>query len=320
MAGQSQRDVTLSTTIRGLHSYPSKWHAGFVVGLLLLLAVAACSFPQRPTGGTPTPLSGSPEVSVVVVTTDLAVGANRIAFGLVTLEGSPVRAPEAQFRAIYLPPGQAPGEVRATGTAKFQRWPIGPQGVFSTRLEFNQAGFWELEVSATRPDGKPVLAKGAFQVKEKPATPAIGAQAPRSVTPTVEGVLDLATITTANPPDPDLYRLSIHQALDAGKPLVVTFATPAFCMTATCGPSVGVLLELKDRYKDRANFIHVEIFQNPHLLQGGRPVGGYAPAVLEWGLPTEPFTFVMDGQGRVRAKFEGFTTGEEIEAALKEVF
>jgi hypothetical protein len=256
---------------------------------------------------------------VVVVTTDLALGANRVVFGLVTLEGSPVRVPEAQFRAIYLPPGQAPGEVRATGTAKFQRWPLGQQGVFSTRLEFNQAGFWDLEVSATRPDGKPVVARGAFQVKEKPSTPAIGAPAPRSVTPTVEGVSDLATITTANPPDPDLYRLSIHQALDAGKPLVVTFATPAYCMTATCGPSVGVLLELKDRYKDRANFIHVEIFQNPHLLQGGRPVGNYAPGVLEWGLPTEPWTFVIDKEGRVHAKFEAFTTVEEIEAALKEV-
>jgi hypothetical protein len=263
-------------------------------------------------------VSGSPEVSVVIVTTDLALGTNRLTFGLVTREGSPVRAPEAQFRALYLPPGQAPGEVRATGTARFQRWPLGQQGVFSTRLEFNQAGFWDLEVTATRPDGKPVVARGAFQVKEKPSTPAIGSPAPRSVTPTVEGVSDLATITTASPPDPDLYRLSIHQALDAGKPLVVAFATPAYCMTATCGPSVGVLLELKDRYKDRANFIHVEIFRDPHLLQGGRPVGNFAPAVLEWGLPTEPWTFVIDAAGQVRAKFEGFTTGEEIEAALKE--
>jgi hypothetical protein len=290
------------------------------LGLLLLLVLAACSPSQNRAGGTPTPLSGSPEVSVVIVTTDLALGTNRLTFGLVTLEGSPVRAPEAQFRAIYLPPGQAPGEVRATGTAKFQRWPLGQQGVFSTSLEFNQAGFWELEVSATRPDGKPVVAKGAFQVKEKPSTPAIGALVPRSVTPTLEGVSDLATITTANAPDPDLYRLSIHQALDAGKPLVVNFATPAYCMTATCGPSVEVLSQLKDKYKDRANFIHVEIFRDPHLLQGRLPVGGYAPAVLEWGLPTEPWTFVMDGQGRVRAKFEGFATGEEIEAALKEVF
>jgi hypothetical protein len=256
---------------------------------------------------------------VVVVTTDLAVGANRVVFGLVTIDGSPVRAPEAQFRAIYLPPGQAPGQVRATGTAKFQRWPLGQSGVFSTRLEFNQAGFYELEVSATRPDGKPVLARGAFQVKEKASTPAIGAPAPRSVTPTVEGVSDLATITTASPPDPDLYRLSIHQALDAGKPLVVTFARPAYCMTATCGPSVGVLSQLKDRYKDRANFIHVEITQDPHLLEGAPPLDRIVPAVGEWGLRSEPWTFVIDGQGKVRAKFEAFSTVEEIEAALKEL-
>jgi peroxiredoxin len=41
--------------------------------------------------------------------------------------------------------------------------------------------------------------------------------------------------------------------------------------------------------------------------------------VEEWGLPTEPWTFVLDKEGRVHAKFEQFTPAEEIEAALLEV-
>ena len=141
--------------------------------------------------------------------------------------------------------------------------------------------------------------------------------------PTLAGVENLATITSSpvpDPdPDPDLYRLSIDQALEAGKPLVVVFATPAYCKTATCGPQVQVVSQLKERFQDQANFIHVEVFENPQLIEGGRPTGGFVPAVEEWNLPTEPWTFVVDRAGRVQAKFEAFTTEEELEDALDEV-
>ena len=41
--------------------------------------------------------------------------------------------------------------------------------------------------------------------------------------------------------------------------------------------------------------------------------------MAEWGLLTEPFTFVVDAGGRVAAKFEGFVTEGELEAALTAV-
>ena len=91
---------------------------------------------------------------------------------------------------------------------------------------------------------------------------------------------------------------------------------PAFCVSATCGPQVEVLSQVKERHQGEANFIHVEVFENPHLIQGGRPAGGVVPAVDEWGMLTEPWTFVIDKDGLVRAKFEQYTPAEEIEAAL----
>ena len=182
-------------------------------------------------------------------------------------------------------------------------------------------GFWQLEVTTTGPDGTPVVAQGTLEVKEKSDTPSLGDPAPPSVTPTVDGVKDLSMITSSTQPDPDLYRLSVHQALTAGKPLVVVFATPAFCVSATCGPQVEVLSGVKDKFAGRANFIHVEVFKDPHLIQGSRPpAGATVPAVDEWNLPTEPWTFVIDKDGRISAKFEQFTTGEEIEEALNKVF
>ena len=35
-----------------------------------------------------------------------------------------------------------------------------------------------------------------------------------------------------------------------------------------------------------------------------------------WGLPTEPYTFVVDANGKVTAKFEGIASTEELRAAF----
>ena len=36
----------------------------------------------------------------------------------------------------------------------------------------------------------------------------------------------------------------------------------------------------------------------------------------EWGLPSEPYTFLIDAQGRVAAKFEAYVSYPELEEAL----
>jgi hypothetical protein len=288
--------------------------ARLVGGLLALAAIAACS--SSPTS---TPAPASPEVDAVFVTTDIAVGSNRVVFGLIDRDGMPVRASEAQVRAIYLSPGQDTAEVRETATAQFFRWPSGLQGIFKVNLDLDASGVWQLEVDVTTADGTPITAHGTLQVRPESITPAIGSPAPASSTPTLDSVIDIATITSSTEPDPDLYRFSVHEALKDEKPLVLVFATPAFCVSATCGPQVDILSSLKERFADEANFIHVEVFANPHEIEAGRPSGGFVPAVAEWSLPTEPWTFIMDNAGLVAAKFEGFTTLEELEVALQEV-
>jgi len=39
--------------------------------------------------------------------------------------------------------------------------------------------------------------------------------------------------------------------------------------------------------------------------------------VEEWKLRSEPWIFVVDEQGMIRAKFEGLTTQRELEVALR---
>ena len=267
----------------------------------------------------PTEEFGGPEFAAVVVTSDLGVGKERLAFGVVSRDGPPLTGESATVRTYYLPPNTDAREARQSLTASFEKWPFSA-GVFSVYPEFDVAGTWELETEFTTQDGQEVVARSAFAVKETSDTPAVGAPAPASITPLASEAADITHITTASEPSPALYGVSIHEAIAEGKPFVVVFSTPRYCTTGTCGPQLEQVSDLQGRYGDRANFIHVEVYKDPHLYGEGRRPGkdDIADAVREWGLPTEPWTFVVDAEGIVRAKFEAFTSAMSIEEALLE--
>lgn len=265
----------------------------------------------------PTEEFGGPEFAAVVVTSDLGVGKERLAFGVVTREGPPLQAESATVRTYYLPPNSEAREARQSLTASFEEWPFSA-GVFSVYPEFDVAGAWELETEFTAPDGREAVAKSAFVVKEASDTPSVGSPAPASVTPLASEVANITHITTASEPDPALYAISVHDAIAEERPFVVVFSTPRYCATGTCGPQLEQASDLQGRYGDRANFIHVEIYKDPHLFgDGKRPrQDDVADAVKEWGLPTEPWTFVVGADGLIKAKFEAFTSAAVIEDTL----
>ena len=258
------------------------------------------------------------ELSVGVISTDLSVGPNRVAFSLLDSDSNHVNVDEIDV-ATYYPADDSESQADQVGMARFRQWPLGGVGVYTTQVDFQTSGIWRLEVDVTGTDGSVTSGQGVFQVQEKGVTPAIGSPAPASNNKTVRDVVNLDELTSARPPDPELYSMTIAEALAIGKPIVVVFATPAFCQTATCGPQVEVVEGIKDSYKGKASFIHVEIFDNPLEVQGDLGKARHSESVKEWGLPTEPWTFVVDREGRIAAKFEAFTTSEEIEEALIKV-
>ena len=292
--------------------------ASFLLPVLLLL-LAACS------SGSDEPIisseqqAGGPDYSAIIISTDMAVGQNRLMFGIIDRDGMPAPAESSDVAAYFLVPGEDARELKDSVTARFVSWPSAVGGVFVAEVNLDTAGDYAIDVNFSLIDGRPVFAQARFTVKETASTPAIGAPAPASVTHTAARADDISHITSSPEPDLDLYQYSIHEALQQKKPLVVVFATPAFCVSATCGPQVAELSKVKEKLGDRANYIHVEVFENPHLLEGARPSGGLVAAVDEWGLPTEPWTFIINSQGLVHAKFEQFTTAEEIEAKLLEL-
>ncbi len=261
------------------------------------------------------PVPGAPtEVRVAIGAIDLAVGPSRFVFALIDQTSEPVRIAEVEATFLFLDAN--PVVTAAQQNASFVRWPAGRAGAYVTNLTFDQPGRWGLVVSAVDEDGRAYRAQQGFIVRPQSASVGLGKEAPRSRNRTAADVADLAEISTDPSLDPDLYRMTVADAIDSGKPTIVTFATPAFCQTATCGPQVDMVSNVKERHQDEANFIHIEVFDNPLEMDGDISKGRLSPLLEVWGLQVEPFTFVIDGQGLVASKFEGFVTEEELEEAL----
>ena len=289
---------------------------GLLCTLLMLAAMPGCGGSAEPTP-TPTPEATTLKLRALLGSSDLAAGKNRLVLGLIGPTGAPVKASGAALSLSYLQ-GETP-VPQGQSQAAFRPWPSGPGGVFIAQLDFPRAGTWLVEITPIDGEMKGETARMAFQVKEQSATPALGALAPASKTFTAKDVATLDELTSDPNPDRELYAVSIAQALELKRPFLVTFATPAFCASATCGPQVEEVKELRKSYGSRAGFIHVEIYANPKEMQGDPSKGRIAPAVQEWGLPSDPWTFIVDAQGKVAAKFEAFASYEELEEALKQV-
>jgi hypothetical protein len=255
------------------------------------------------------------DVAFVAGTSDYGPGRVRVTFLVVDDQGRVLTRPTARVwvaRALEAKPF-------AETTARAE--PIGVENkehdtdsdeIFVTRLELEQPGkYWVL----AEPVGGPkIQAIGNVVVAKKPAAPAVGERAIPSDTPTLESTGgDLEALTTQSPPDRELLRTSIAGALTAKTPFVATFATPAYCQTRTCGPVVDIVSEVRRRYEgERIRFIHVEIYE------GNDPAKGENRWVREWELPTEPWTFLVGADGRIKERFEGIFSVRELDEAVQQ--
>ncbi len=298
-----------------------------------LVALAAFSVALAAACGssaTPTPTKAPPPVittrpaieegviTPILATTQLRVGTQRVAFLLATSR-SLIKAPEAMVRAVFLGGDSAPSEEKL---ATFHLWPYGVRGAYSAELTFDRPGPWRLDIQVEGPDG-PGEAQTTVEVLERTVVPDIGSIPPFSNSKTVHTVQRLEDLTTDPTPDPDLYQLTISEAVITGRPTVIVFATPAFCTSPTCGPQVDTVSELKDLRAEEANFIHVELYDNPAEIQGDLSRARFHDLVSIWGLSSIPnwfnesWTFVLGADGRIAQRFEGFPTLEELDAALQ---
>lgn len=258
----------------------------------------------------------SDEIDVVLATPDLGVGAQRFALVLSDTQGI-VKFPVVEF-ASYRYPNGYDGEREGpfeTVFARFALFPFGTRGIHVTEFDFNTTGDWSVEANVPRSDGSSAAAEVRFEVLEEPRSVSVGEIPPRSQNRTLADVDDVADLTTGSFHDEELYRYSIAEAVERDRPFVVVFASPAFCTNAVCGPQVEVVSELREQYSADADFIHVDLFQNPQEIQGDLSRAVESELLEEWGLVSQEWTYVIGADGRVTARFENFVgTGELTEA------
>jgi len=158
-----------------------------------------------------------------------------------------------------------------------------------------------------------IAALGDVVVNRHSAAPAVGARAYPSRTPTLATTRGrTAPLTTSVPPDKALLRTSIAGALAAHVPFVVTFATPRYCTSRICGPVVDVVDHVRKQYGHTpVRFIHVEIYTD------NNPNKGRNRWVRQWHLPGEPWTFLVGRDGKIKAKFQGSVSTNELGDAIR---
>lgn len=292
---------------------------------VLLASLTACSASGSATttvSAAPSRSGGTGDIYPVMIASELIVGENRILFSFQDAGGAPIAKPDRTVEVSFTgPKGE---EVRAD-KAQFI-WSIENEvGVFVTHATFPSAGNWMASFTTAAPGSPTQTIPFSFEVKTKASAIQKGQQAPSVDTPTLADVGgDVSKISTDTSPDKAFYEASVADALAADKPFVLVFATPKFCQTKTCGPTLDKVKSVAAKHPD-VTFINVEPYVledvdgqlQPKLDASGNLQA--APATVAYGLITEPFVFVVDGDGVVKASFELIFTPAEIDAALADV-
>ena len=254
-----------------------------------------------------------PEVAGTPGAGDFVPGPIRYPFAVIANDGRPVERPTAR---VWVATGR---DTKPFVDATARLEPIGIPGkskpavgnltrIYVVHFKVPKAGrYWLL----AEPNGAEIQAVTVLDVQSSLPLPAVGAKAPVSATPTLANAPATA-LTTARPPDVGLLHDSVASSLAAHAPFVVTFATPKFCTSRTCGPVVDVVDAVRKRFTaSPVRFMHVEVYTN------NNPVKGYNRWMRQWGLSSEPWTFLVGSDGRIKAEFQGSVSEAELTAAVR---
>jgi hypothetical protein len=309
----------------------AKYERNVLMRRLLLLILAVASAACTGDGGTPPAgssappsagASGGPEILPLIISSELTKGPTRLLFSLTDRANKLISAPDVKVHLEFYDVDTAEGTVVFESDARFL-WAIeGERGLYATDVTFPDAGRWGTRFTATLADGSTKAVRADYDVVEAGPTVAVGAKAPSVETPTIAGVGgDVRAVSTDQEPAERFYTTSVDGAIAARKPFVLAFATPAFCQTQICGPTLQTVKTVAKGYPD-LTFINVEPYQMTFengSLQPALDASGQLQSAAwtdAFGLRTEPWIFVIGADGTVRAKFEAVVGGDELRAAI----
>jgi hypothetical protein len=301
-----------------------------VAWLVLLALLAACDLAR---GDLPVAGVDARFIAEVATYQQVSGEPSRFAVGLIGASGRWVSFGNATL--TFTPPDGSDAEAPPPAVAGFLPLPGSPdpeadpaltlasdgRGVYAVdEIAFPTAGVWQVEATIEL-DGERESASAAFEVLEEPIVPVVGDPA-IAVDHPVAGdagvdpaVLDSRARDGEALPDPGLHELSIADALDAGRPTLLLFATPVYCSSRFCGPITDMVDELAAEYADRATFVHVEVWSDFEDRQVN-------PAAAAWiqtddGRILEPWLFLVDADGTIIESWDNLAPRDEVAAALE---
>jgi len=251
---------------------------------------SACDTSNLPDWPKPGQITTTGQVPVIA-SSQLAVGRSRFLFTVIDDQNRPIAAPDLRADLAIYDLCADPATPTQTLTAPFT-WGIeGLRGYYVAYPSFIHAGTWGTAIVFTGPGGS----QGGGKLQRR--------------------------ISSDTNPNPDFYRASVDAALAAGEPFVLVFATPSFCVSSQCGPTLQLIKDVAAT-GPKITVINVEPYQVQFDGTRLRPVldtnGNIQPvaAAEAYGLPTEPWVFVVDRGGRVVASFEAVVSRSELTTAI----
>jgi hypothetical protein len=250
-------------------------------------------------------------------------GENRYAFGVFNVDRSQISDATV---AIYVAPGKdgsgpASGpypariDTLATKAAFHSKTtaddPQAALAAYVSEVKFDKPGPYTVTAIFKEGDSlKAVLAPGTADVGAG-AVPAVGDQAPATHTDTSSTVGNPSLLDTRVPPD-TMHDVDYADVLGK-KPIVLLFASPALCVSRTCGPVADVTEQVKQDFRDKVAFIHQEPYVDNQIQKGFRP------PLQAFHLTDEPWVFVIDKNGVIRSEIEGPFGVDELTRDVQQV-
>jgi len=305
--------------------------------VLTLVVVAALTLAGC--AGEPDPI----ELVVEPASFDLAVGEDqRLLVGLFTAERQLVAHGEVELGLAYLGDGsEGSAAIEQSVPARFVPVPGGQigaptdapslvedtgTGVYAATVDLDRPGVWGVRIVGELEDGTPFSGNRTFPVLEEHLVPAPGDEAPQVDNLTLDDVgsgavravqLDSrAQAANSEVAFPDLHIHTVAGSIEAGRPVVVAVATPVYCRTRFCGPLTEVIADLAQRYQDRADFIHLEVWED----FDSQTLNEAAAAFIQTEIGgNEPWVFLIGEDGRIAARWDNILDVEALTEDLEDL-
>ncbi len=311
----------------------------FTASLLSLAALASACASSGGGGGSVEPTPSGSNIAAEVASIDLYVGSPQrflvgmlsadrrvVTFGKVhfafaytgTAEAATAPQPGPEADAAYVP---TPGTPSGSGGPRLSL-PSDARGVYQAEgVTFDRAGIWQVTITADVQGAGPQSLLANFAVGEQPSYPAPGQRALPTDNHTIHskdaplGAIDSRAETTGKIPDPGLHEWTIAKAVAEGRPALVVFATPVYCISQFCGPVTNAVEALSKRYADRAVFIHIEIWRDYQNQMVNK-------AAAEWVYRnndlTEPWVFLIGPSGTILDRWGSLWDPKEVARELRQ--